>query len=377
MTRICHLTSAHPWDDTRIFHKQAKTLASAGFDVHLVAARTDSKLVDGVHVHGVRGPSGGRLSRMIGTAWRVIREGRRLRADIYHFHDPELLPWVWLLRLRGARVVYDVHEDLPRDIMTKAWIPSPLRRLAAGFFEMVENLVAQRVSAVVAATPHIRDRFARIGAQSIAVCNFPRLEELAPAEPGVQRRRQVCYVGGLAPVRGLRELVLAIDAVPDVELALCGDFSDPGFEAELRALPGWAKVRFHGYVGRAAIAQVLAESVAGLVVLQPVESYKDALPVKMFEYMASGIPVIASDFPLWREIVEGHRCGLCVTPAGPEAPAAIAGAISYLLEYPETAAQLGANGRNAVEQHFSWGCEAERLVALYRDLEPDREVCPT
>lgn len=373
MTRVCHLTSAHPWDDTRIFHKQAKSLAAAGYDVHLVAANTDSKTCDGVHVHGVPGPRGGRLARMLGTTWRVFRTGRRLRADIYHFHDPELLPWVWFLRLCGACVVYDVHEDLPRDIMTKAWIPSRLRRLAAGFFEVVENVAARRMSAVVAATPHIRDRFARIGARSIAVCNFPRLEELVPAAPDVLPRRQVCYVGGLAPVRGLRELVLAIDAVAGVELALCGDFSDPAFEAELRALPGWSKVRYHGYVGRAEIGRVLAESSAGLVVLKPVASYMDALPVKMFEYMASGIPVIASDFPLWRGIVEANQCGVCVTP---EAPEAIARAISGLLDNRGMATQYGANGRRAVEQHFNWAVEASRLVALYRELAPACEARP-
>ncbi|WP_217427139.1 glycosyltransferase family 4 protein [Pandoraea eparura] len=365
------MTSAHPWDDTRIFHKQAKSLAAAGYEVHLVAAKTESKICDGVHVHGVAGARGGRLARMLGTTSRVFRAASDLRADVYHFHDPELLPWAWLFRMRGARVVYDVHEDLPRDIMTKVWIPLRLRKLTAFFFEVIENFIACRMSAVVAATPHIRDRFERAGAYAIAVCNFPRLEELVPSAPGVMPRRQVCYVGGLAPVRGLRELVEAIDKVPDAELALCGDFSDASFAAELQALPGWRKVRFHGYVGRARISQVLAESVAGLVVLKPVPSYKDALPVKMFEYMASGIPVIASDFPLWRSIVDGSGCGVCVPPDSPEA---IAQAVVSLLNRPDIAKAYGLNGRRAVEQHFNWANEAVRLISLYRDVAPDRRV---
>jgi glycosyltransferase involved in cell wall biosynthesis len=145
-------------------------------------------------------------------------------------------------------------------------------------------------------------------------------------------------------------------------LALAGQFSEPGLEAELSAHAGWARVTAHGQLDRDGVRRVMARAIAGLVTLHPVANYLEALPVKMFEYMAAGIPVIASRFPLFRDIVEGGHCGLCVDPVDPQA---IASAIDYLVTNPDIAKLMGENGRKAVLEKYNWSGQALKLTDFY------------
>ena len=176
----------------------------------------------------------------------------------------------------------------------------------------------------------------------------------------------MCYVGGIGRIRGITEMVQAMGRVQSgVRLNLCGRFSEPAVEQACKSMPGWQAINEKGYVDRAGVRQVLGRSVAGLVTLHPVINYLDALPIKMFEYMAAGIPVIASDFPLWREIVLGNQCGLCVDPMDPDD---IAHAIDYLVLHPEEARQMGENGRRAVLERYNWAAEEAKLLAYYKNL---------
>jgi len=183
--------------------------------------------------------------------------------------------------------------------------------------------------------------------------------------PAPARERAVCYVGGIFRTRGALQMVRAVAKVPGLKLLLCGTFEDAAIEHELRAEPGWANVEYLGVVGRAEVREVMARSQAGLVTLLPLPSYLDALPIKMFEYMSASLPVVASDFALWRDIVERHACGLCVDPAD---PAAIAAALRQLLDDPEGAQRMGRAGREAVTAHYHWPVAEQRLLGLYRDL---------
>lgn len=148
----------------------------------------------------------------------------------------------------------------------------------------------------------------------------------------------------------------------DVRLNLAGGFSDAAFRAELEKASGWSKVNVFGILDRDGVRDVYERSCAGLVTLHPIPNYLDALPIKMFEYMSAGIPVIASDFPLWRKIVLSANCGVCVDPLN---PAAIAGAIDELRQSPARAEMMGRNGRMAVETRFNWKTEESKLVAFY------------
>jgi glycosyltransferase involved in cell wall biosynthesis len=369
MSRVCHLSSAHQGEDVRIFHKQCASLAAAGYDTHLVISANANDVVSGsdlgFKVHPLKMPVG-RFARMLKQAWITYRIGHRINADVYHFHDPELILYGMLFVLSGKKVIYDVHEDVPQDILTKEWITPWARKVVSAVINILENFGARFFFNIVAATPLIAQRFKKINPKSININNYPKLGELDVQVPWCYKAAEVCYVGSIGRIRGIQEVIQALTLTQsEVRLNLCGSFSEPDLEQICRAAPGWQKVNVHGFVGRQAVREVLGRSLVGLVTLHPVINYLDALPVKMFEYMAAGIPVIASDFPLWRDIVVGNHCGLCVDPMD---PAAIAQAIDYLVKNPDLARQMGENGRRAVLDKYNWSEEEAKLLDLYRHI---------
>lgn len=361
--RVAHLTSVHPADDVRVFFKECRSLAAAGYEVHLVAPGARDETIDGVRLHGVARSGGGRLARMTSTVLGVYRRARALDARLYHLHDPELIPAGLLLRAAGRVVVYDAHEHLPQQVLSKPWVPVPARRPLAALVALGERLAARLLSAVVAAEPHVGERLGRSARRSVTVRNYPAEDELAPGDWD-RKAREVCYVGSVTEIRGARELVRAI-ARTDVKLTLAGQFAPARLRDELASEPGWESVIAPGRVGRRDLRDIVARARAGLVVLKPVPKYLEATPTKMFEYMAAGIPVIASDFPAWRAIVDRHDCGICVDP---DDPAAIAGAIQRLVDDPVEARGMGQNGRRAMEELYRWGPERDRLLDLYAEL---------
>ncbi|MFN4262985.1 MAG: glycosyltransferase family 4 protein [Thioalkalivibrionaceae bacterium] len=366
-----HFTTVHTRSDTRIRVKETASLAEglgAGVALYVQDGKgSERDGVSGVAVVDTGAPPRGRASRMVLGAWRMYRAVRSARPQVAHFHDPELIPVGLALKASGIKVVYDVHEDVPRQILGKHWISPWLRRPVAWATEAFEWLAGRAFDGIVAATPTIARRFP--DHKTVTVQNFPILGELVAPDPVPygQRPPHFAYVGGITDIRGSREMVEAIGQVaePECRLQLAGGFSPATHGDELAGLPGWERVAFHGWASRPEVASILGNVRAGLVVLHPTKNYPDAYPVKMFEYMAAGLPVIASDFPLWREIVDGAGCGLLVDP---QDSAAIAQAMEWLLAHPEEAEAMGHRGREAVERLYNWAPEAEKLLALYERL---------
>lgn len=366
--RVAHLTSVHYPFDSRIFYKECRSLAASGYDVTLVAPHDKEEVVDGVRVVPVT-----RARRRRERFWRVdlevLRTALALDADLYHFHDPELIPAGLLLKARGKRVVYDTHEDLPRDVIDKAWIrPAWLRALVSAALAVVEAGAVRCLDGVVCPTPAIHRRFPP--KKAALVRNFPILGELASqAQTGYRDRAfAAVYVGGITASRGAKEMVQAAALLPESRspsLVLAGETDDQGLCTELQTLPGWERVRALGWVDRQGVARALSEARVGLVALHPTRAYQEAYPVKLFEYMAAGLPVVASDFPLWRGIVDGAGCGLLVDPLD---PGALARAVEWLFAHPDEAEIMGRRGSEAVDEAYRWDFEAETLRALYARL---------
>ncbi len=367
--RVVHLTSLHPGLDVRIFYKECRSLAGAGYDVFLVAPHPREDTIDGVRLIAIP-RIGRRFRRMTITMTQVYRKAMQLNADLYHMHDPELIPMGLLLRARGKQVIYDIHEDVPRDLLTRDYLPDSTKCSVCWFVEQLENFSARHFSGLVAATPAIGARFRTFNPRTLVVNNYPLNGEfkLSDRSSWQGRGKAVAYVGGIAVERGIIQMVEAMEYLPrvlGVTLELAGEFSSSGHRNHVLGMRGWTYVNERGMLNRTEVAHLLSRVCVGLVLFHPKPNNVQARPNKLFEYMSAGIPVVASDFPFWRELVEQVGCGLLVDPLDSKA---IAGAIEYLLTHPFEAEAMGQRGRDAVEKCYNWDTEAAKLIKLYADI---------
>lgn len=362
--KICHLTSAHPPYDIRIFHKECVSLAEFGYNVFLICAGAKNETKNGVNILGVK-KNNSRFARMLITVWRVYKKALELDAELYHFHDPELMLVALLLKQKGKKVIYDVHEDLPRQILGKHWINKYLRKTISYLIENIENIVSRRLDYIIVATPFIRKRFLELNNKCVDICNYPITKgEGFGSTNWEDKKNELCYIGLITKNRGIVNILRAIEDTP-YRLNLAGKYSPESLRNELAEMRGWTNVNEFNYVGREKIMEILSNSKVGIVTLHPQINYLDSLPIKMYEYMLAGIPVIASDFPLWKGIIEGNNCGMCVEPTNPKA---IAEAIQYIIDNTERAKEMGNNGLKSVTEKYNWEREKVKLFDLYNQI---------
>lgn len=362
--RIVHVSSVHTWNDNRIYRRECRTLAEAGFDVTLIAAGTDPE-VGAVRILTLGARPGRRLQRVLLRAPRACVMALRCRAGTYHLHDPELIPFIPLFRMSGANVIYDAHEDLPSQVRDKEYLKPAFRPLFVLMARLLCALAGRFSNSVVAATPTVAARFKR--GNAIVVHNYPEVLVDSGSKPYENRPEIALYVGGLAAARGIFQMVDAIEIThrtsPAWKLRLAGSHSPHSLIEVLATRPGWGQVDYLGHVPPLEARSLTENARVGLVVLMPTPAYIQAIPTKLFEYMAAGLPVIASDFPLWRSIVEEAGCGLLVDPRDVQA---IADALQVLIDDPDRAAAMGAAGREMVHRKYNWKLEEPNLLRAYK-----------
>jgi len=253
-----------------------------------------------------------------------------------------------------------------RQVLDKAYIPKLIRKPLSAIIERFEDKIIKRISGVITVTPDLEKRFIKNNKNVVQVLNYPKVEEFTIDDAqGLSKQNAVCYVGAISKVRGVLGMVEAMQYSNGTKLLLGGKFENEELRNQAIASNGWQHVEELGFLSREEVKNTLLKSVAGLVVLEPTESYLESIPVKMFEYMVAGIPVIASDFPYWRELISEEDCALFVDPMNPEA---IAKAITELSNDREMAKQMGKRGRKAILEKFNWANEEKKLLDFYKKV---------
>lgn len=364
--KVCIISTVHPVDDIRVFHKEARTLSGGGYDVVLLALAPQGQgaLPSPCTVATLKSPDN-KFVRVVVAPWKALWAGLKQNAEIYHFHDPELIPIGLILRLIGKKVVYDVHEDYAGSILSKHYLMPGLRRILAFLFDLVEKKSAPFFNRVIVATEHIGKKFKK--GKTVPIHNYPLQQREIPAGSGGSGKFRIIYPGPIAHIRGIANVVDAVAALglPDIELMLIGDFVPAQYRAELMRSPGWRNVVCLGPLPHAEVIEHIAVSDLGIECSLPAPNYLYSESNKVFEYMSVGIPVLCSNLPRIQEIVEGSRCGLCVDPNSPEA---IARGIRRLYDDPDLRAEMGANGRRAISSTYNWDVEGQRLLKVYKEL---------
>ncbi len=363
--RILQVSTVHAPDDTRIFERQATSLARAGYEVAFLVPCEREEVRNGVRILPLT-LFRSRLLRLAFGGPLTLLECLREPADLVCVHDPELIPLAVQLRLLGRRAVYDAHEDYVAYFRGHPRLPAPLRLTLAAASIPLEAGARWLLDHVLAATPAIARRFGQRGCTVIQ--NFPPVPDLREdLEPHRERAQRIVYLGELNTERGAWQMLDALEIVAeqiDVSLAFAGRIQPESLRDELRQHAAWARVEEHGWLDRAGVEQLLDTSRVGLVAFQPLPNHTESQPRKLFEYMAAGLPVVASDFPLWQSFVERHAAGLAVAPD----PAPLAEALLTLLRDPERGEVMGRAGHRAAQESYSWSAEEEKLLAVVESI---------
>ena len=366
--RVCHVSTVHKPFDTRIFHKECRSLAAAGYDVHWVVRNPDDVPErDGVTLHRIP-IFRRRLFRMtVGVALALLRV-IRLRPGLVHLHDPELLPLGLVCRTLGMRVIFDMHELVARQLEDKTYMGGTAIRWAGRFYRWMERRAMQRFDGIVLAedgyVPYIEEHYPAHRAKAHVVRNYPLLGKAAdvPAAPRTHDGPLVVYTGGLTRIRGIAPLIQAVGQVENARLLLAGPWESEAYRAECLGLPEAGRVDDLGFLSLEDVFATLKSADVGVAMIAPLPNYLTSRPVKVYEYMSCGIATVISDFPGWQETF-GDVSWFATFEDVPSTAAAIRRA----LDDPDRAERI-ERARARVQAEWNWDVEQERLLELYRRI---------
>lgn len=366
--KICHVTCVHKQNDGRIFSKECTTLAKeTDFEVYL-SAEGNSHITNNVHVIGNGDIPNSRMKRMFQFSKKVVSSAMETNADIYHIHDPELLRYAMKLKKTGAKVIFDSHENVLDEIEEKQYLPVMVRKIAKIYFSLLLNHTLKRIDGIIIVTPQQEHGYKKLNSNIELVPNYPIVDLDAETTEDIVYGR-IVFAGIVADLWSQEEIIRAIEKVDGIEYRVFGP-SDEEYISKLRKLPGWKKTEYYGVKPFERVQEELKHAWCALALLKPCRNtfYNEGTMgnTKLFEAMYNQTPVIATDFELWKDVVDENRCGYLVDPNNVEE---ICHALNRIMTLsPEEIREMGRNGRRAVIEKYSWAKASEALLRLYRGL---------
>lgn len=361
MANIYHITSVHQRYDTRIFKKECTSLAEKGHNVNLIVCdglgnetKNNVNIID----TGVSNKIG-RIKRFLflpKKIYKVLQSKKDI--DFIHFHDPELIFIAKKFAKKGIKVIYDSHENLPKQVLSKPYIPAFARKIISSVVNFIELKAAKKFYAVVTVTDEIKNRFLKVNKNVYLLRNYPRVLSLNNINFS-EKEMKIIYAGGVTYIRGAVEMAKASD-ITNTKIDIYGPVDNKIREELLK----YENIKLYGNIDQDLLFSEYKKASVGLLLLHKVPNYIDSSPNKMFEYMAAGMAIIASDIPMWKEVIDTYKCGICVDPYNIDE---ISKTIMYMKNHPDEVFQMGMRGKDAANNHFSWENEQNTLFLVYEE----------
>lgn len=369
--RICQLTSVHKREDTRIYEKICKSLAKNGFEVHLIVADgKGNEQKDGIQISDI-GLEKNRIIRILKAPKKILKKALEINGQIYQFHDPELFPIGLKLKRKGKKVIFDSHEYLPDQLLDKSYLPKFLLNILSNLTKKYYKRNIKKLDAVFSVTPHIVDKLNITSKNARLLTNYPIIKEsqnILKSNEYCNNKNNLYYAGTIYRSSQQNNIIKAIENIDNIEYSLVGDI-DESYKNNISSLKAWEKVKLYPFMPKKELLRIAKKATIGIAIFDyiPNLGYKvGSLGVnKIFEYMLFELPVICTDFILWKEIVDKYNCGICVNPNDIKD---IEKAIRYLATNKEEAYQMGQNGKNAVLNEFNWTTQEKLLIDTYQNL---------
>jgi glycosyltransferase involved in cell wall biosynthesis len=371
-TKIVHLTSVHPRHDTRVLFRNCVTLSENGYSVSLVVADgLGDEVIDSVQINDIGERCHGRLLRYIKTTTKIFQKAKELDADIYHFHDPELIFVGLKLKKLGKKVIFDIHDNIALQIKDKPYIPLLLRTPTSKLDRIFERLTVNKFNALILAEDSYQEYYKDLNKNCITVLNMPEILKLADSFVSNRSEipvNEIFYLGSITKERGFDITLDTMEILKknnhEVKINMVGRYSEAQ-KQQIKDRRLEDVVSLHGYMNLIEGYKLSRESKVGISVLEPIDNHIQSYSTKIFEYMAIGLPVITSNFKLYRNVIEKYECGICVDPCNPQE---IADAIIDIIKNHDKSEQMARNGLAATKDYFNWGKQKEKLLKLYESI---------
>lgn len=369
-SKVAHLTSVHVRSDTRVLYRECESLVKAGYDVSLIVCDgLGNDIVYGTKIIDVGSYRRNRLLRVVLGTFSIFKNALKSNAEIYHFHDPELIPVGLLLKIKGKRVIFDIHENIGGQIKMKRWLP--LRKMISKLY-FVFDIISIKAFHIILAEDSYAKIYNKLSKRYVIIKNMPKLTLFDKYIVPRGDKKGIFYIGVIARERGIYHVLEALRIIKEKGIHFhfhCVGSISTGDENKISdKLTKYGLeecVTFYGRLELVKGYQYSKECRVGVAILAPSENYKESYSTKMFEYMAAGMPVITSNFPIYKNVIETNDCGICVDPFNTHE---IARAIEYLMLNDEAADRMGKNGRSAVEKEYNWMVENKKMLNLYENL---------
>jgi glycosyltransferase involved in cell wall biosynthesis len=369
---VCHVSPVRSRLDARTYYMQMLPSVGLGVRTLLIGPHgrnSERADVEMVPISMYRN----RALRVLLALTAAVRAGR-VTANLYHLHNPELIPAGLILKFTfRKKVIYDAQEDFPSMMLTKTYLPRKIRPLIGKVVRLVEWFAARSFDGFIVADSGTLRAVARTGrSKKLVFYNLPNLE-FFPEPPAGHKQFDFVYRGGLSERAGtfvlLEALRLLVRKGMNVRLLLFGyvdtEQTRSLIQAHINKLDLNSHIVLGGRIDHSEMARTLSQAMIAVSPLMAIPKFLRNIPVKVFECWACGLPVVCSDLPPIRPFFKNNEYGLLVPPGD---SVALANAMEYLSKNPQDAQRMGIAGRKAVVERCNNAREIHKLLSFYSQI---------